>query len=460
MPIKRYYAIKDTTITNAYKNNLIDLAADSNMGAADSLELFSIVGQANTSSLEQSRILVQFSTDEFLEDFNNNKISGEVKHYLKLSNVRHPFSVPKDFSVIIAPLSKSWDEGRGLDMENYSDFGWSNIHSGSGATWKTATQGVLWTTAGGDILPYPQYTKTFNFKTGTENLELEITDVFNAWKNQTIPNYGLLIKLSGSFEDGSQNTSFYTKKFSARGSEYFYSRPCLETRFYDLSKNDDRYGYYPNTNNKVHFYNIVRGKRIGLEDTTIINLYSSSLLNEESLINSYTASNDNEGGYFNFNISLDQSVIYDKWIDQGTGDTLYTGQIYRAEEKDETDSEYVINITNLKSKYANNENVKLKIFVREKDWQPTIYSKAYNNVDNTYLENLYYKIFRVNDNYTVIDYSTGSLAYSKTNYNSDGNYFTLNTEIFEKDYTYGIKLAIYDGIELKEFKNIFKFRIE
>jgi hypothetical protein len=460
MPIKRYYATKDTTITNAYKNNLVDLASNSNMGAADSLELFSIVGQANTASLEQSRILVQFSTDQYTQDVDNSKVSGEVKHYLILSNVKHPFSVPKDFNIMVAPLSRSWDEGRGIDMENYSDFGWSDIYSGSGATWRMASENQLWSTAGGDLLPGNQYRKTFNFKTGLENLELDITDIFNAWKNETIPNYGLLIKLSGSFEDGTQNTSFYTKKFSARGSEYFYSRPCVETRFHDSSKNDDRYGYYPNTNNKVHFYNIVRGKRVGLEDTTIVSLYSSSLLNQGSLINSYTASNDHEGGYFTFNISLDQSVIYDKWIDQATGDTLYTGQIYRAEEKDEIDSEYAINITNLKSKYSNNENVKLKIFVREKDWQPTIYSKAYNNVDNTYLENLYYKIFRVNDNYTIVNYSTGALEYSKTNYNSDGNYFTLDTEIFEKDYTYGIKLAIYDGVELKEFKNIFKFRVE
>ena len=102
----------------------------------------------------------------------------------------------------------------------------------------------------------------------------------------------------------------------------------------------------------------------------------------------------------------------------------------------------------------------MNIFVRERDWQPNIYAVAYNNVENTSIPNLYYKIFRLNDNYVIVDYSTGSLAYSKTSYDSNGNYFELDMNIFEKDYGYGIKLATWDGSQLREFKNTFKFRVE
>jgi len=46
MTIKRYVASKDSTITNAYKSNLTTRATDANMGESDSLEVFSIYGQA------------------------------------------------------------------------------------------------------------------------------------------------------------------------------------------------------------------------------------------------------------------------------------------------------------------------------------------------------------------------------------------------------------------------------
>ena len=48
MGIKRFFANKDATITNAFKPNLINRATGSNMGASDIMEIFSIYGQATT----------------------------------------------------------------------------------------------------------------------------------------------------------------------------------------------------------------------------------------------------------------------------------------------------------------------------------------------------------------------------------------------------------------------------
>ena len=42
MALKRYTAISDTTITNAFERNLETRGTGSNMGLADSLEIFSI----------------------------------------------------------------------------------------------------------------------------------------------------------------------------------------------------------------------------------------------------------------------------------------------------------------------------------------------------------------------------------------------------------------------------------
>ena len=62
MTIKRYFATADNTITNAFKENLVTRGTGSNMGQSDILEVFSIYGQATTSSAEASRVLIQFDT--------------------------------------------------------------------------------------------------------------------------------------------------------------------------------------------------------------------------------------------------------------------------------------------------------------------------------------------------------------------------------------------------------------
>ena len=60
MAIKRYFANKDNTISNAFRSDLETRGTGSNMGASDILEVFSIYGQANSSSVELTRFLIEF----------------------------------------------------------------------------------------------------------------------------------------------------------------------------------------------------------------------------------------------------------------------------------------------------------------------------------------------------------------------------------------------------------------
>ena len=62
MAIKRWVVEADTTVTNAYKENLNDRGTLGNMGAADSLEVFSLHGQSaalSAGSKEAARILIR-----------------------------------------------------------------------------------------------------------------------------------------------------------------------------------------------------------------------------------------------------------------------------------------------------------------------------------------------------------------------------------------------------------------
>ena len=111
MSIKRYYADKDATIANAFKSNLSTRATGSNMGESDILEVFSIYGQAATSSVENSRILLEFPVEgtdagEIKGDRTAGTIpaSGSVSFYLKMYNAKHSQTLPVSPKFNVAAL--------------------------------------------------------------------------------------------------------------------------------------------------------------------------------------------------------------------------------------------------------------------------------------------------------------------------------------------------------------------
>ena len=243
MGIKKYYASKDNTITNAFKDNLLTRGTGSNMGASDILEAFVIHGQtndelsageteANANAAEQSRILIQFPVSDIISDMASGDLPSDVsqiKFHLNLYNAPHGDSTPLDYTLDVYSLAGAWTEGRGLDMENYTDLGVSN--------WIKKSSGNDWTKAGGDYLAAGATQKTSYFDTGLENLSLDVTDPVTRWVDGTDQNYGFLIK----FQDTavSSSNSFYTKRFFSRTSEYFHYRPTLEARW-DSTRRDNR----------------------------------------------------------------------------------------------------------------------------------------------------------------------------------------------------------------------------
>ena len=88
MAIKKYYANKDNTITNAFRQNLTTRGTGANMGLSDILETFSIYGQASAESAELERILIEFPVSDISTDRANNIIpeAGKVSFILNMYN--------------------------------------------------------------------------------------------------------------------------------------------------------------------------------------------------------------------------------------------------------------------------------------------------------------------------------------------------------------------------------------
>ena len=137
--IRKYTASADTTIVNAYQPNLSRRGTGSNMGMADVMEVFSIYGrQQNSSSAaagsqELSRMLVKFPITGISSERSSNLIpaSGSVRFFLKLYNAQHSRTVPRDYKLVVHPVSQSWQEGVGLDLIGYKDYTKGN----TGANW-------------------------------------------------------------------------------------------------------------------------------------------------------------------------------------------------------------------------------------------------------------------------------------------------------------------------------------
>jgi len=487
MAIKRYFAEKDNTITNAFEPNLETRGTGSNAGLADSVEVFSIYAQANSSSLEAARTLIQFpvTSSEYsyvttiLEDRNNGKIPAKdsVNFYLRMFNVATDQTVPRNFTLVVSPISQSWQEGHGVDLDNHSDL----TYDATGSNWINARANTAWTNPGGDFLNAPSYSLynyTQTFDNGTEDLEVDITGLVEQWITGTAGggygNYGVGVFLTSSQENGTQ--SYYTKRFSSRSSEYFFSRPIIEARW-DNSKKDNRGNFVvsssalssDNNLNNLYIYNYYRGQLTNIANvdtgSIFVSLHTSASDGEQLTA---TPNNPVTGGWVStgiysasFALNTTASTVYDRWF---SGSTYYNTGSFSTTTHDPYEhsniQRFVTNITNLKESYSTSDTARFRLFSRLKDWSPTIYTVASTAIQNYFVDDAFYKVVRVIDNKEVISYGTGSTNHTKLSYDVSGSYFDLDMNLLEAGYLYSIKFTYYLDGSYEEQKETFNFRVE
>lgn len=75
-----------------------------------------------------------------------------------------------------------------------------------------------------------------------------------------------------------------------------------------------------------------------------------------------------------------------------------------------TQTQHMFNITNLKSIYSTNEQARFRVYVRQKDWNPTIYTRATSEAQTLTIDSGSYRFYRVIDELDVIPYGTGAFC--------------------------------------------------
>ena len=442
--LKRYTASADTTIVNAYQPNLTTRGTGANAGLSDVLETFSIYGRQQASSStyqgsqELSRILIKFPTEGISADRSAGTVpaSGSVKFYLKLHNAEQSKTVPRDFKLVVHPVSRTWQEGVGLDLEGYADLTKGN----PGANWMSASNSSAWTRVGGD---YTTDTASINqiqtFETGLEDLEVDISELVERWMASTVDNYGVGIYLSSSYE------AYYSGSAGADNGSILNNLDGALTNIPSVGTGE-----------------------------ILVSLYSGSADNSApsgSKLTLYDSNTNITGGWvstglYSCSVGINSSSIttlYDVWH---TGSTeFHTGTIapkVRSANFSTSEKTYYLNITNLQNAYRNDQLTRVNLFIRNKFWQPTIYTVANSTVETTTIHSASYRVIRTLDNLEVIPYGTGSDLQTLLSYDSKGNYFDFDMNLLEYGYEYKFKFAFYDPItnSWKEQNEDFKFRVE
>ena len=509
MGIKRYRADLNNTIVNAYKPDFTTRATGSNMGQADVLEAYSIYGRITTSSQELSRVLIRFPVSSITTDRAAGVLpgSGSVSFYLRMFDAEHATTTPRSFTMTVNPISQSWQEGLGLDLENYSDTRGNNV----GSNWLSASQTTAWTNAAGSraiggsiITSSADYLYEQSFDTGFEDLEVNITPLVERWLAGDIQNYGVLVKLSSSFEASASlayatedtnvienpsgaTTSYYTKRLFGRGSEFFFKRPSIEARWNSSTK-DDRGNFYYSSSlapaednlNTIYFYNYVRGRLTNIPSVgtgaVLVSLYSGSANDTApsgSKLTLYDGNVNLTGGYVSTGIyscsvaitaaSTPIETLYDVWHSGGV--EYFTGSIEPISllaSNTVSKPVYFLNITNLQSKYRSDQTARFNLYVREKNWNPNVYTVVNSTVPTTTIESASYRVYRTLDGLEAVPYGTGSELHTVLSHDVSGNYFDFDMNLLQPGFEYAFRFSFYDSAlgSWQEQRETFKFRVE
>lgn len=266
MAVYKIFPTQDTTLYSEYPLM--------NTGLDAILEVSNKLNPNNNPSV--ARYLVQFDNQEIQEIFND-KLQGNTYNVYLKNFIAETQGLNQNTFLEVLPIAQSWNNGTGYYLDNpqeqdgaswiYSYYSGSNPWSPSGSysalsssfnytssfnlnygpagggNWFYDTSGSLYVVANyitpNSVLyagnsPFSGSNK-INFQLrDTKDIEANVTKTINAWYSGSIPNYGFIVKLTGSQEFNSNPYVQPILKYYSVDTNTIYP-PCLEFRWRDYS---------------------------------------------------------------------------------------------------------------------------------------------------------------------------------------------------------------------------------
>tara|TARA_Y100000592_G_C5475739_1_gene322162 strand:- start:2043 stop:3581 length:1539 start_codon:yes stop_codon:yes gene_type:complete len=508
-----YTGSKDTYITDKIIDNSFS-ASDANVGQAGTIDIFKLYDETvlngTTGSAEISRGLIKFDLSPIREltgsliDINDS--SFKVK--MKLHNLLGGTAVPSNFTLVVAPLSKSFDEGFGRDLSAFSDLDVANFYtasvtSGTPSTWEVsgANKGGL---LGSNNLDYivsgtidgalTSLTAEQTFVKGTEDMFVDVTTIVSATLDGKIPDHGFRLSFTGSQEIDAK--SRFVKRFASLQSSNPLKKPALHVMFND-SESDAAANFVFDNTGSLYVNNFIRGSRAnfvsgaaaseitgnncmllrlekgdysktynvsqvkrGTDNTVITGLYSASVA--VSLADSTTVNSAGEK-ILNF-ANSSGSIVFDAiWCSSDETVGYHTGslEVSRSTTSDfnSTPSNLIIKAVTLPSRMQHDEVLKIEFFVTDKNAKQKVYKVPYR-LNSTILESMYYRIRDLDTGQIIIPFETTNNS-TKLSSDKQGMYFNLRTEILPRGRNYTIDLMVNDFGQQQIYLDVGQgFRVE
>lgn len=210
--ILRLSASKDTILTNklVFGRNV----TGSNGGASEILQIFKLAQGAMSGN--KANTLIAFPTSSAFTAFSSSYATGSISWHLVMTNVETQNPNVGSFDVEIFPVERDWDEGKGHDLDFWTDRGYAN--------WVYAKNGVTWTNQGGRPSA-PSFSATYHFEDGHENVDVDVTSMIGS-----VP-YGFWVGVSST--QVADNNDYYLKAFRSRQTHFPEYQPYLEARWND-----------------------------------------------------------------------------------------------------------------------------------------------------------------------------------------------------------------------------------
>ena len=494
-------ASSDTYITDKIIDNRFR-AKDANVGHAGTIDIFKLYDESSwisgstkvTGSVtEISRGLIKFDFDTVipLSASSLNLNSSRFQARLKMFDLMGGQATPSNFSLVSYPLSRSFDEGIGRDVAAFSDLDSCNFLTASVSN-NTAT---LWNLSGAnrggllksddlDFIASGTVDSTMldfgsgqYFKTGNENLDIDITTFVSSAIAETIPNYGLRISFSGS-NDTDAKTRF-VKRFASRHSSNPLKVPQIHISW-DDSVTDNHRDFVFNHSGSIFLRNYVRGvpanllsgsgadgitgansillklqvqdfteiftgsqHTAGTDSTAITGLYSASFA--MSTYDARTVNNSNHT--FVDLINKSGSITFDTyWISTDANVGYHTGSltIYPSRKTSfkRQPSDLMFRFINLETDYATKDEVFLSVFVEDFSEDEKVYKIPYSK-QSISLSKVYYRVREVSTNQIMIPFED---VRDSTRLSSDGNglSFFFRMSSLPKGFVYVFDLLVKD----------------
>lgn len=484
-------ASKDNYVTDKFVAGT--RCSGSNVGYAATLDLYKLYNETFVSLsasvsgvIERSRGLIQFDLSTISALTASGKLNTNSPTFqclLSMKDIYGGQTTPSNFSLRLIPLSKSWDEGRGLDVIAYRDLDASNyltasIANGTVDLWNSGGAAASGTVGSLnlDICPsgnlgtgVEDLTVTQTFAVGNEDLLMDVTRLVSGTLSGRIPNCGWRLSFVDSQENDS--TTRFVKRFGTRHTLNRDLRPRLVVRYNDQMLDDSGELEFNSAQN-VFFYNTVNGAYTNFtsgssvvsgSNCAILRLIASRSVSFTTssfsvshnatithitrslsvLTQSFSASQLSLGG-------LAQTGIYTSSIDLNTAtnanlqaflsganqqsfrfELLSTDATYvfangyymfkkpLAKSSNVPERNWIMNITNLKDQYTQNEVARLRVFVQ--DYNTDILPlRIPSRTQSVILRNLKWRIVNAFTKKIVVPFDSSATLCST---DMDGMYF-------------------------------------